>query len=153
MKSRDKGKELAKYLFPELTLTPDGRSQDALQGIDAKLGSKTIQIKYDSRISGTSNIYHEIYEKTDFRDDQPWRSSLGKAKYYLFLTKHENKIYGFILPLNKMAEAEAGLPLTIIKPNGHQQTSMGFLFPLSKVKGHIEQVNSHPTWDIPERLF
>jgi hypothetical protein len=131
-KFRDEGKMLAKELFPELKLVPDGDPVDKYQGIDAYLNKNGVQIKYDKTIYDSHNLYHEIYEKTKDRETQEWRQSGSKANFYLFITKSSETAYGFLIKTNDMADLETNKPLVKIKP-----TSIGFLLPMEEVKPRI----------------
>lgn len=134
--SRDKGKNLAIRLYPEIILTGDGDFDD-VQGIDGRIKNKTIQIKYDTSITDTHNIYHEIYEKSVGNEQQEWRSTFGKAEHYLFITDTENQTWGIIIPVNDLAKAEVNRPLRLINPNGNGRTSIGFIIPVKEIKYQI----------------
>lgn len=128
----DKGRKLAKLFWPGLILTDEGGAEDR-SGVDAYLDGLTVQIKYDSAIPRTGNIYHEIYEKTVNREDQAWRHSHGDVDVYIFITESEMKIYGYLAYLNHIALSEEGRILYKISPNKTVPTSMGFLIPKDRI--------------------
>ena len=129
----DRGKQLAKQLFPELRLIADGNSWDYL-GYDAWWGKLPIQIKLDSRIALSKKIYHEVYEKTANCPDQPWRLALGKVPYYIFITETPDEIVAIRIAIDILAEAERNKTLASINPNGGANTSLGFLIPWEELK-------------------
>ena len=140
MKSKhrgDRGVEIATALFPELKPEPEGTWWN-MAGIDGFLDDEAVQIKYDSAITRTGNIYHEIYEKTAGRPDQPWRVAIGKVKWYIFTTETDTEILALKVTVNRLAEIESGKPLTPISPNYGDGTSMGYLIPYHELRGLCE---------------
>lgn len=131
--NRDQGKSLAAKLIPDLRLVADG-SPDDLRGIDAYWGECKVQVKMDTRISDSHNVWHEIYEKSQGREDQPWRSAYGVADFYLFITETLTEYWGFLVELDAVAEAEKGRSLILIDVKGRGKTSLGFLIPVDILK-------------------
>jgi len=130
---RDRGTEIAILLWPGITLEPPGGFLDHY-GIDGHLNGETVQIKYDSRISQSGNIYHEFYEKSANHPEQPWRKSPGIAAIYIFTTETATEIIGYLVKVDVLARAELGSKLIAINPNSGAQTSIGILLPLVSLK-------------------
>lgn len=128
----NRGIEIAKLIWPNIELEPEGSFFDCY-GIDGIINGETLQIKYDSRISQSRNIYHEIYEKSDNNPNQPWRKSPGIATQYIFSTENNVVITGYLISVDTLAIAERNKPLRLIKPNNHDETSMGFILPISEL--------------------
>lgn len=129
----DRGVEIAKRLWPNLIFEPSGGFYDQY-GIDAHLEGETVQIKYDSRIASSENVYHEYYEKSAGHPEQRWRKSPGKADNYLFTTETPTAIIGYLVPIDVLAEAETGQALRKINPNHGDATSIGIILPLAHLK-------------------
>ena len=127
------GRVMAQKLWPSIALVKGGSSID-LMGVDAYEGEEAIQIKYDETIARTRNLYHEIYEKSINHTEQNWRNSPHKCDSYIFCTKG----YAIKLSVQDLAIAELGLVLTQISA-----TSIGFLIPISKVRG-IGDIRNEP---------
>ena len=128
MNVSDKGKYgeyIAKQLWPSLELMTEGERNRT--GVDAIDDGIELQIKYDSAISRTNNIYHEIWEKTKGKPEQQWRSSPHKVDGFIFITE------GFAIRIssNELALAEIGLPLIKIS-----ETSIGFLIPIKTLSNY-----------------
>lgn len=134
-----RGREIAKLLWPKLWFVPPGSFWDKY-GIDAYLDAETIQVKYDSRIAQSGNIYHEIYEKSEGCPWQPWRWGPGKVTSYIFTTETPREVIGYKVAVNDLAEAEAGMALTAITPRGGDRTSMGFIIPPSRLTPEIRRL-------------
>jgi len=132
-KSANRGVEIAMLLFPELEPVSEGSFWDKY-GIDALMGKRTVQIKNDTRIAFSHNIWHEIYEKSDMNDRQEWRKSPGVADEYIFTTETNIAWWGYRVPVNVLALIEKGMTMITIKPNNGLETSMGFLFPVDKLE-------------------
>lgn len=126
----DKGRQIAKLLWPDLTFNAEGNFWDRY-GQDAALGKLTVQIKYDSRIATSGNLYHEIYEKSALNDGQRWRKSPGVADSYIFCTETATDYIAWFVLIDALAKAEEGRKLTAIFPNDGAKTSMGFIIPIS----------------------
>ena len=137
-KYRNRGVEIAKMLWPQLELEPEGSFWDKY-GIDAHLDGQTVQIKYDWRIAISGNIYHEFYEKSAYHSEQPWRKSPGNADQYIFTTETNLELIGYLITVDTLAQAETGKRLVSISPNNGQVTSIGILLPLSSLN---TQMNS-----------
>lgn len=133
---------IAKELWPELRLEPNRSPNDKL-GIDGWLGGKPVQIKKDSTIAESGNLYHEIYEKSVGRLWQKWRHSPTTATFYIFVT------HGFavLVPTDELAQREAGRRLCQIKP-----TSKGFIIPLREVEQQERKPYNHTAWQLWQRL-
>lgn len=140
---RDKGKLLAAKLIPDLRLVADG-SPDDLRGIDAYWGECKVQVKFDTRISDSRNVWHEIYEKSQGREDQPWRAAYGAADFYLFITETPTDYWGFLVGLDAVAEAEKGRTLILINVKGQGKTSLGFLIPTDILKPEMVKISKLP---------
>ena len=112
---------IALSLWPHIKVTPEGGREDKA-GTDGYgfglFGEERVQIKYDETIAKTGNVYHEIYEKTKGRPDQPWRVSPHYASWYIFATL----THAWLVPVDVLARLEAGKQLRQISPS-----SMGFL--------------------------
>ena len=134
----DRGAVIAKILFPELALEPKG-SFDDRYGIDGRINGKTVQIKYDSGILKRDNLWHEIYEKSDTKTNQPWRKSPGIATHYIFTTESDTHMYGFFIATDTLCESEIGKSLQMIRPNGHELTSAGFFLPFLELNNCFEK--------------
>lgn len=133
----NRGIEIAKQLFPELIIEPPGTWWDRA-GIDGFLGDETVQIKFDGRMALSGNIYHEIYEKSAYRPEQPWRVSVGHVVYYIFTTEDSTEIRAILLPTDKLAETERNKVLRRLCPNLGAPTSLGFLIPYEQVKQYAQ---------------
>lgn len=136
-KYKNRGIEIAKTLWPELALEPEGSFWDKY-GIDGYLSGNQMQIKFDRRITLSGNIYHEIYEKSANRPEQPWRKSPGIATHYIFTTETSTYIMGILIPTNSLAEAETSKPLIAINPNDGDCTSLGFIIPYPDISEDAE---------------
>jgi len=134
----NRGVYIAKLLWPALALEPEGSFWDRY-GIDGYLDHFSVQIKYDSRIATSDNIYHEIYEKSEGRPDQPWRKSPGIATHYIFTTEYPDCYWGKLIEVDILANREIGLCLTRINPNGLGYTSLGFIFPKNSCEGEVRE--------------
>ena len=132
-RKHNRGVEIAKQLFPGLIIEPPGTWWDRA-GIDGFLEDKPVQIKFDGRIALSGNIYHEIYEKTAYRPEQPWRASLGKVIHYIFTTEDTSEITAILLPVDKLADVERDKALRCIAPNSGAPTSLGFIIPYGEVE-------------------
>jgi len=124
-------------LWPNIEFVAEGDFWDK-QGIDAHIDGDSIQIKYDRRIATSGNLYHEIYEKTAYKEFQNWRKSPGIAALYLFITETDSHIVGYKVAVNTLAEKEVNQRLIAISPNGGDRTSMGFLIPLDAISKRCE---------------
>jgi len=133
----DEGKLIAKILWPSFLPTEDGGTDDLL-GIDGFLYNNPVQVKFNHRIVISGNLYHEIYEKTDKRPEQPWRRSLSNAYYHIFITEKNNEYIGYLVSLDELASCESGLELITISPNNGKATSMGFLIKLSAIPAIVK---------------
>ncbi len=133
------GAAVAKMLWPELELEPEGSFWDKY-GIDGRLnGDLTTQVKWDGRISVSGNIYHEIYEKSALNSGQPWRKSPGNAELYIFITANKDEFVGYLISVDALAKAETNRRLTLIKPNDGEPTSLGFIIPLVNIPDKQER--------------
>ena len=114
---------VAKYLWPDLKLTPCGDRTDR-EGIDAFLNGDTVQIKADRTISFSNRLYHEIYEKTKGKSTQTWRHSPQKATVYIFVAD----TFAILTTVDSLAVAEQGKTLVALKDRDfkHSVTSIGF---------------------------
>lgn len=128
----NRGIEIAKLLFPELIIEPPGTWWDRV-GIDGFLGEDAVQIKFDGRIALSRNIYHEIYEKSAYHPEQPWRVAVGKVTHYIFTTEDATEIRAILLSVNELAEIERNKPLRCISPNTGAPTSSGFIIPYDEI--------------------
>ena len=129
----DRGREIAKALWPDLELGVEGDFWDKY-GQDARMADgRTIQIKFDHRIALSGNLWHEVYEKSALNDAQPWRKSPGVADAYIFCTETLYRIVGYFVPVDTLAKAEMGMNLKCIRPNNGLPTSMGFLIPIASL--------------------
>ena len=124
---------VAKLLFPKLTTIPDGSFWDKY-GIDGYLGKYSVQIKHDTRIATSGNLWHEVYEKSANNPKQLWRKSPGVADTYIFTTETTTEYIGYFISVNTLAIAENNKKLISIKPNEGEITSMGFLIPINDLK-------------------
>ena len=145
----DKGWYIAKLLWPGLVLQPH-RSLLDRYGLDAHLDGSPTQIKYDSRIVGSNNLYHEIYEKTANSPWQEWRKSPSLATIYIFTTESNSEYIGYKVKVDILANIERGRKLLAINPNNGGCTSMGFIIPLDEIKydKRMQPKNGEPT-DMP----
>lgn len=125
--------QIAKTLWPNLILEERGKRND-FYGCDGYLSGDRVQIKYDSAIPRTGNIYHEIYEKTASKPSQNWRTSMAKVAWYIFTTETQTQIMGWKISVNELAKAEMNMALEPITPNYAYCTSIGFIIPLTKLK-------------------
>ncbi len=109
------------HYWPDMKIM--GATKDR-RGIDAIYNFENIQIKGDKTIDATKNLYHEYYEKTKGRPDQPWRRSPAPVHRFIFVTS------GLLvsIPIQVMAKLEIGLRITAIS-----DTSIGALIPLRTV--------------------
>jgi hypothetical protein len=137
---------MAKRLWPELALieTHPGELWD-IEGVDClavdplSRNWKRVQVKYDSgiydaRTNDIRNLWHEVYEKTDRCPWQPWRKTGGMAYEYIFVTESPTHEIGIRIPTDTLARAEYGKELTVIRPNGRDETSMGFIIPIKELQ-------------------
>lgn len=138
VKPPDIGTSVAKLLWPNLELIQPGDFWDKY-GIDALLNGEPIQIKWDTAIARTGNVYHEIYEKTALHSEQEWRRANGKVSQYIFTTRQGALFFGYRISINALANKEAGRVLQLISPNQGMPTSMGFLIPLDALSSQYEK--------------
>lgn len=134
---RNRGEEIAKILWPELTFEPDGSFWNQY-GIDGYIDSISVQIKFDGGIPLRHNLWHEIYEKSANHPEQPWRKSPGNATHYIFTSETINEIIGILIPVDTLAKMEISKELHSIRPNKGSYTSCGFSLPYEDV---ITQLN------------
>lgn len=129
--------KIARLLFPGLQPEPKGGWND-IAGIDATdRDARKVQIKFDGAIK--ENIYHEVYEKTENHPEQPWRPAFGKVDDYIFTGENPTEWFAIRVQVGILAEVEKGKRLTPIRPNGGANTSMGFLVPLTELRGKYER--------------
>ncbi len=129
MNNGELGERIAKQLWPELIPTEPGGVADR-NGIDGFLFGKKIQIKYDSMIAKTCNIYLELYEKSVNRSDQEWRTSKVNADSYIFVTTDKAyliTVNDIVCAIRELASAHT------LQCRAISETSIGFLIPLDKV--------------------
>ena len=127
------GEQMAKQLWPKLVMVESSSKLDR-SGVDAYLKNESVQIKYDSAIAKTGNIYHEIYEKSVRHPEQEWRASPHNSKQYIFCTSS----FAIRIKTNELARLEQGLTLVAIS-----STSLGFLIPLVKIIDYERKDNGH----------
>ncbi len=85
----------------------------------------------------SGNIYHELYEKSAYHPEQPWRKSPGIASNYIFATENSNIVMGYLVTVDTLAKAEIGKLLTLIMPNNGYETSIGILLPIRTLKAEM----------------
>lgn len=130
--TKDKGWYIAKLLWPQISLQLERGLLDRY-GLDAYLDGDSTQIKFDSRIVTSRNLYHEIYEKTVDAPWQEWRKSPSLATIYIFTTENDVEYIGYKVKVDVLAKVERGRKLIAINPNGGECTSMGFIIPLNDI--------------------
>jgi len=133
------GERIARTLFPHMTIPTILEDQN---GFDGRLGQKTIQVKADQRIEQSQKIYHEYWEKSIGREDQPWRRSPSPVDLFLFITKG---LY-VLLPADALAKLEENKMMKKILP-----TSMGFLIPLTDLRPFTKEHShwvSYESWQL-----
>jgi len=145
----DRGWYIAKLLWPEIVLQPHRSFLDRY-GLDAHLNGDSTQIKYDSRIVDSKNLYHEIYEKTANASWQEWRKSPSLASVYIFTTENEDEYIGYKVRVDILAKIERGRRLVAINPNHGACTSMGFLIPLNEIR--CERLSTPKDGDNPSDI-
>lgn len=132
-----RGVRIACSLWPELKLTTNGGWEDK-RGVDGRafgvFGTERVQVKYDSIIAKTGNIYHELYEKTKGHIAQLWRASAHSATWYIFTTDFK----AWRVHVDVLAQVEVGLKLTRIS-----DTSIGFLIPSAVIEKYGCEVRDH----------
>ena len=136
-RKHNRGVEIARQLFPGLIIEPPGTWWDRA-GIDGFLDGEPVQIKFDGRMALSGNIYHEVYEKSAYHPEQPWRTALGKVTHYIFTTEDTLEIVAVLLSVDSLAVAERGKPLQCIKPNLGAATSLGYLIPCGQIKQNAQ---------------
>lgn len=136
-----RGFKIASRLWPTLRPIEEGSESDR-NGQDAvcRLNGLRVQVKADSRIAQSGNLYLELYEKTAGRPDQPWRCSPAKADVYIFVTKN----VAYWVPVDSLAKAIVGSCVKMLTVEGHE-TSIGLLIPVASV--NPKTVRAHNLWD------
>lgn len=136
MDNGELGHRLAKQLWPRLILTESGGREDK-HGTDGWLNGCRVQIKYDSTIANTGNLYIEHYEKTEGKAEQLWRPSPMNAHKYIFVTEYPEQIVrGYLIGINQIAQLSINRQLRQIRP-----TSIGILIPLMIIEP--EEIQQH----------
>jgi len=141
------GELIAKHLWTELTLEPQGSFWNQY-GIDGYLDGRSVQIKADRNIVNREAIYHEYYEKSKDNPNQEWRKSPGIAQSYIFISRKEIELeyIGYLVEVDALARAEVGRKLTLIKPNDGFETSIGIFIPLEDIL--ISETRKCPKRDV-----
>ena len=117
-----RGQLIAAKLW-DLKMVETGSDWDR-KGRDAMMGTRHVQIKSDTRIAESGNLYLEICEKTPGREDQPWRHSPCMADDYIFVTNG----WAVLVSWDVLSMAMIGRGLTKIS-----DTSIGILIPFASL--------------------
>jgi hypothetical protein len=124
-------------LWPNLRLVKEGSYTDAW-GVDAFEGKLAVQIKGDQAIAKQRNVYHELFERTQGVDGEPWRVSPHKADVFIFVTRG----LAVRMTTDLLATRTVGRRITRILP-----TSMGVLIPLQAIRGPGVEIREHALWE------
>lgn len=110
-----------------------------------------VQIKGDSGMIPHGRrpvcVFHEIYKCSgDWSMYGPgtrlWHPALAQADDYIFV----GPLMVVRVPVHVLAQAERGQTLWVIRPNGREETAMGFFLPVAKLDAMGASIRDHDAW-------